>query len=94
MTMVWLSQGHDYMMALLSLSPLPRLRSWSGFCLTSQHGVMCEANFLEMTKCLGKTRMPLQITDCQHHMAVDVGTLAMVSMVNVLPLGLKVEEIE
>lgn len=55
---------------------------------------MCEANFLEMTKCLGKTRMPLQITDCQHHMAVDVGTLAMVSMVNVLPLGLKVEEIE
>lgn len=38
--------------------------------------------------------MPLQITDGQHHVAVDMGTLAMVSVVNVLPLGLQVEEIE
>lgn len=31
-----------------SLSHLPRLRSRSGFCLTSRHGVTCEANLLEM----------------------------------------------
>ena len=41
-----------------------------------------------------RDKKALQITDNQHHMAVDVGTLAMLSMVNALPLGLKVGEIE
>lgn len=38
--------------------------------------------------------MPLQITDGQHHVAVGVGTMAMISVVNALPLGLQVEEME
>lgn len=50
---------------------------------------------MEMTvKVSWRDQNALQITDHQHHMAVDVGTLAMVSMVNAFPLGLKVEEIE